>query len=556
GVDLTNGKVVDIGEAVGVIAAQAIGEPGTQLTLRTFHIGGTASLIAAESSVPAKSDGRVVYKDLHGVKMDDGSFVVLRRNGIIKLIDDQDRIIARYSVPYAAVILNSDGSRVKEKDILFRWEPYSASILADSDGTIEFHDIEMDMTMIESTSDVTGGRRQKMITESKDRRLNPHILIIDKKGKTGEQYILPIGAILEVEDGAFVKAGTVLVKIPKAASKTKDITGGLPRVAELFEARRPKEPATVTEIDGVIKFGDVKRGMREILVIPSDPADKRKYGVPVGRYVLVHEGEYVRAGERLVEGAIAPHDILAILGPRRLQEYMVNEIQDVYRLQGVRINDKHIEVIVRQMMQKVRVEDPGDTTYLEGDRVDFVRLSNDNEKLKRKLIIMEQGDSKFKVGAMVDSGAYRRDLRRSRKNEGQEPTVRPTEAAKSKQILLGITQASLATESFISAASFQETTRVLTEAAIARRTDILRGLKENVIMGHLIPAGTGIRRYRSLAIAESREEEKPTPLVHEITDFDGDMDYVSLSDQEQVRSAEVVQETPQETTTVEKSDES
>ena len=532
GINLTNMKMVDRGEAVGVIAAQAIGEPGTQLTLRTFHIGGTASLFTTASEVPAKADGTIVYENINSVKRDDGTNVVLRRNGIIRLIDENNRVISRYSVPYGAAIIVDDGAHVKEEDPLFRWEPYSAAILANHTGKVKFIDIAEGMSMTESANEVTGGKRQKVIIESKDRTLNPLIHIVNDKDEVQGQYILPVGALLEIENGVQVKAGDPLVKIPRSTSKTRDITGGLPRVAELFEARRPKEPAVVTEIDGTVKFGSVKRGIREITVTPpatasGEVAETKKYQVPVGRHILVNDGEQVSAGERLIEGAVSPQDILKILGPGQVQEYLANEIQDVYKLQGVKINDKHIEVIVRQMMQKVRIEDPGDTLYLEGDQVDHARLLGDNRKMARRVVIVEQGDSKYPVGTAVERGAFRREIRRLSKDDLKEPETRPARPAKMQQILLGITQASLATESFISAASFQETTRVLADAAIGKKTDDLHGLKENVIMGHLIPAGTGLKKYRTLTV-EPLVVESDELRIKEVDDLDAQLEELSL----------------------------
>ena len=505
GINLTNGKMVKIGEAVGVIAAQAIGEPGTQLTLRTFHIGGTAALIATESKVAAKESGRIEYENMFVIEKADGTFVTLRRNGVIKIIDINNRVVARYSVPYGAKILVRDGSEVLKEDILFRWEPYSTCILANDNGTLQFMDIKDAVTVEEAVDEATG-KRTATIIETKDRKLSPRILIVDKKGGMIGQYILPIGALILVEDGDEVQAGDELVKIPRGSSKTKDITGGLPRVAELFEARRPKDPSIVSDIDGVVKYGELKRGVREIFVTPPDSTEPMKYAIPIGRHILVHDGEYVTAGERLTEGSVSPQDILAILGPGKVQEYIVNEIQEVYRLQGVRINDKHIETIVRQMMQKVRIEDPGDSLHLEGDHVDYIRLQGEIRQMAGRVYIEEPGDSKFLTGSIVDRNSFTRERNKIRKAVGVEPKARPAKPATFHQILLGITQASLATESFISAASFQETTRVLTEAAISRRTDYLHGLKENVIMGNLIPAGTGLKRYNSL-IVESPEDD-------------------------------------------------
>jgi len=528
GINLTNGRLVDIGEAVGVIAAQAIGEPGTQLTLRTFHIGGTAALIAAESQVKAKSDGDVEYENMEFICKEDGTFITLRRNGIIKLIDENNRVIARYSVPYGATVLAADRTKVKAGDVLFTWDPYSAFILVGASGKVKFQDIKDGVTVIDSVEAATG-QRKKVIVESKDRKLNPSIHILDEKGKSIGQYILPIGALLMVNEGDYVKAGDALVKIPRESSKTKDITGGLPRVAELFEARRPKEPAIVSEIDGIVKYGPLRRGMRELSVVPPDPTQVKKYSISIGRHLLVHDGEHIKAGERLTEGSVSPQDILAILGPGKVQEYLVNEIQDVYRLQGVRINDKHIEVIVRQMMQKVRIEDPGDTMYLEGDQVDNTKLMRENRMLANRVYILEPGDSKYKEGSLIEKNVFNRELRKIRKAGGVEPKWRPAHPAVYQPILLGITQASLATESFISAASFQETTRVLTEAAIARKTDELHGLKENVIMGHLIPAGTGLTKYRSLVVEPPEDEEEEPKVVDETADYEEEIYSTAVS---------------------------
>jgi len=505
GINLTNGKMVNLGEAVGVIAAQAIGEPGTQLTLRTFHIGGTAALIATESQVIAKESGRIEYDNMFIIEKADGTFVTLRRNGVIRIVDSNNRVVSRYSVPYGAKVLVADGIDIVKNDILFSWEPYSTAILANDNGILQFHDIKEGITVEEAVDEATG-KRTATIIETKDRKLSPRILIVDKKGTMIGQYILPVGALILVEDGSEVQAGDELVKIPRGSSKTKDITGGLPRVAELFEARRPKDPSVVSDIDGVVKYGDLKRGVREIFVTPPDSTDPMKYSIPIGRHILVHDGEHVTAGERLTEGSVSPQDILAILGPGRVQEYLVNEIQAVYRLQGVRINDKHIETIVRQMMQKVRIEDPGDSLHLEGDHVDYIRLKREIRQMAGRVFIEEPGDSKFQAGSIVDRNAFTRERNKIRKALGEEPKARPAKPATFHQILLGITQASLATESFISAASFQETTRVLTEAAIAKKTDSLHGLKENVIMGNLIPAGTGIKKYNSIIVDPPEEE--------------------------------------------------
>ncbi len=508
GINLTTGKLVDMGEAVGVIAAQSIGEPGTQLTLRTFHIGGTADRIAAESQVTSKYDGRIVYENVDVIRHKDGFLINVRRNGIVKIMDENNRVTARFTVPYGAHLHKKDGEKVTEGDTVFTWDPYSDSIVAYTDGTVKYIDIKEDISYHEEVDDTTG-KKQKVVIESKGRKLNPHLHLVDDEGNRVGNYILPTGAYLLVNDGDFVNAGDALVKIPKEASRTKDITGGLPRVTELFEARRPKDPAIISEIDGMVKFGALKRGVREVVVTSHDGKTEKKYTIPYGKHILVHDNDVVTAGERLSEGSVAPQDILAILGAGKVQEYLVNEIQDVYRLQGVRINDKHIEVIVRQMLQKVRVEDPGDTQYLEGDQVDILKFQEENAKMLKVVVIEEPGDSTFEKDALVEKGQASRQNRKLKKDGMTVAKVRPANPAIYKPLLLGITQASLSTESFISAASFQETTRVLTEAAVEKKVDRLSGLKENVIMGHLIPAGTGLTRYQKMDVEGPELETEP-----------------------------------------------
>ncbi|MFN3821071.1 MAG: DNA-directed RNA polymerase subunit beta', partial [bacterium] len=455
GINLTTGKLVEIGEAVGVMAAQSIGEPGTQLTLRTFHIGGAASLLETQSQVQAKADGKVVYENMETITREDGNLVTIRRNGVIKLLDDQGRLITSYNVPYAATILKRDGDKVHAGEVLFTWDPYTTSILTTHSGTVQFHDIEEGVTYQEELDEATGQRMMRII-ESKDRKKTPHIHIIDDEGRSVGQYILPTGALLLIKDKDRVKAGDPLVKILREAAKTKDITGGLPRVAELFEARRPKDPAIVAEIDGIVKFGPLRRGLREITIVSFDGQEEKKYAIPTGKHLLVHDGERVQAGERLTDGAVSPQDILQILGPSKVQEFLVNEIQEVYQLQGVRINDKHIEIIVRQMMQRVKILSPGDTRFLEGDIVDHARVMRENREIEKKVKVVKKGDSRFEEGEMVDKSRYNSEVRRLRKIGGKEPEVEPARGAIYEQILLGITQASLSTESFISAASFQE----------------------------------------------------------------------------------------------------
>ncbi len=517
GTDLSNNKLVSFGSSVGIVAAQSIGEPGTQLTLRTFHIGGTAARIIEQSEMKARRDGSVKYSEnlvfarveSEGETVSNGKSLrkVLVRNSGLEIIDANNRAVSSYNVPYGADIRVEDGQKVESGQVLFTWDPYTDVILARQSGKVRFMDMLEGETFQEEA--VEGGKKQLVTIESKNRRLAPHLDIIDAEGNTlAGGTILPLKAVLMVKDGQKVKAGKVLVKIAKDIGKTRDITGGLPRVAELFEARKPKEPAVVTEIDGIAEFGAVKRGIREVIVEGAHD-EKKKYSIPYGRYVIVHEGDRVSAGDRLCEGAISPNDILNILGPEKVQEYLVNEIQEVYRLQGVRINDKHIEVIVRQMMQKLEVVDPGDTKFLALDRINRSDLFAENERISKMIVISDPGDSDYEEGDLLDKGEQR-EINKQLKEEEKKPvkgkTVKP---ATFRPLLLGITRASLNTESFISAASFQETTRVLTDAATEGKTDYLMGLKENVIMGRLIPAGTGFVDARK-------------PLVKKIND-DGEV---------------------------------
>jgi DNA-directed RNA polymerase subunit beta' len=475
--NLATMETVDLGEAVGILAAQSIGEPGTQLTLRTFHIGGTAARIAAQTQRKSKIDGTIALERVTFVESAEDVRIVTSREGQILLKTQGGQVRSRLSVPYGATLAVDEGQGIEAGDILFSWDPYSEPIVADSAGVIAFQDILEEQTMREELDESTG-RRQLTIIEDREKRLHPTVQIRKKtRGKKpGEklrEFILPVGAQIIVQDGSDVRPGETLAKISREVYKTRDITGGLPRVAELFEARRPKDPAVITEIDGNVSFGEVKRGKREIVVDP-DSGEQRIYEIAVGKHLRVHEGDHVRAGDRLSEGPINPHDILRIKGPRAVQEYLLNEIQEVYRLQGVKINDKHIGVIVRQMLQKVRIIDPGDTQFLEGDNIDRVEFRAVNQR--------------------VIAGGEK--------------------AARSEPLLLGITKASLTTESFISAASFQETTRVLTDAAIRGARDDLKGLKENIIIGHLIPAGSGVHRYHDVEFVVEQEfyDEEILPL--------------------------------------------
>ena len=519
GRNLATDNIVEIGEAVGVMAAQSIGEPGTQLTLRTFHIGGTASRIAAQSQVVAKQSGKVSFENLKFVTHSDGTFVAVGRNGKLKLIDENNRVTVQYIIPYGAQVLVNKDERVERGKVVFQWDPYSASILSNHDGIVKYVDIKDKITFREELDETTG-LKQRVIIETRNRNLSPQFRIVDSNGNKLSAYILPTRSHLQVHDGQEVSAGDVLVKIPRELAKTRDITGGLPRVAELFEARKPKDPAIVSEIEGIVKFGEVRRGVRKIIVTSKDGHEEKIYLIPYGKHVLVHDGDYVQAGEKLCEGSVAPQDILNIMGPNKVQEYLVNEIQEVYRLQGVRINDKHIEVIVRQMLRKVKIEDPGDTMYLEGDQVDKVTFLEENEKIRSKVVIADSGDSKFDVNELVDKDEFDRQNERLKEASNTLATSRSTRSATFLPLLLGITKASLTTESFISAASFQETTRVLTDASIEGKIDNLLGLKENVIMGHLIPAGTGLNKFKKIRVfseaeAEAEEESKLEKLEDE-----------------------------------------
>jgi DNA-directed RNA polymerase subunit beta' len=470
GRNLATGKLVEIGEAVGVIAAQSIGEPGTQLTMRTFHIGGTASRVTEQTSLEAKNAGVVKFHALQTVRNQDGALVAMNRNGVIAVLDDKGREKERYTVVYGAKVRVEEGGAVKVGATLVEWDPYTFAILTEVTGTIQFKDLLEGVTMHEELDEVTGLSRW-VVTDSPDEKRQPTIQIRDDKHKVLRKYLIPTRAHLMVADGDTVHQGDVLAKIPRETTKTKDITGGLPRVVELFEARKPRETAVITEIDGIVKYGDITKGQRKILVVNENGVE-REYALPRGVHVNVQEGEHVRAGEPLMDGPRNPHDILAVLGEKELQAYLVNEIQEVYRLQGVNISDKHIEVIVRQMMRWIKIEDVGDTEFLVDEQVDKFRFQEENERVK--------------------------------KSGGKPASGRP--------LLLGITKASLSTESFISAASFQETTRVLTEASISGKIDYLRGLKENVIMGRLIPAGTGLEYYRNVELIS----EEPEPVIEDV----------------------------------------
>jgi DNA-directed RNA polymerase subunit beta' len=510
GRNLATGRMVQKGEAVGVIAAQSIGEPGTQLTLRTFHVGGTASNIAILSKIEAKYDGKIEidelrfvdFKDAEGKKFD----IVIGRSAEMRIIDKNTGIILMSSnIPYGARLYYQSGSDVKKGEIIAEWDPYNALIVSEFGGKVKFDDIVENETY-KVESDEQTGYHEKVIIESRRKTSNPRIIVTDNKGTELRAYDIPVGAHIMVEEGKTIKGGDTLVKIPRAIGKSGDITGGLPRVTELFEARNPSDPAKVAEIDGIVSFGKkLKRGNREV-IITSKTGEEKRYLIPTSKQILAQENDYVKAGTPLSEGAMTPADILAIKGPMKVQEYIVNEIQEVYRLQGVKINDKHFEAIVRQMMRKVEVDDPGDTRFLEGELVNKTEFQDENDEIFSKKVIIDSGDSQiYKAGMIVSARKLREENSLLKRKDKKLIESREAKPATARQVLQGITRASLQTNSWISAASFQETTKVLTQASINAKTDDLAGLKENVIVGHLIPAGTGLRDYEHLIVG-SREE--------------------------------------------------
>ena len=513
GRNLATARMVQLGEAVGVIAAQAIGEPGTQLTLRTFHAGGVAGNAAANASIVAKNDARVEFDELRTVPFeeegDDGNDVqcemVVSRLAEIRFVDPNTNIVlSTLNVPYGSSLYFKHNDTVKKGDLIARWDPFNAVIVSEYAGTLRFKDV-VEGSTYRAETDETTGLTEKIITDSKNRSMVPTCDILDANGEVVGTYNFPVGGHVVVEDGQVIKTGATLVKIPRAVGGAGDITGGLPRVTELFEARNPSNPAVVSEIDGEVTMGKVKRGNREI-IITSKTGDQKKYLVSLSKQILVQEHDAVRAGTPLSDGVVTPSDILAIKGPTAVQEYIVNEVQDVYRLQGVKINDKHFEIIVRQMMRKVRIDDPGDTTFLEQELVDKLDFAAENDRIWGKKVVTNPGDSdKLKAGQIVTVRRLRDENSMLKRRDMKLVQVRDAVPATSTQILQGITRAALGTKSFMSAASFQETTKVLNEAAIRGKSDYLEGMKENVICGHLIPAGTGLRRWEKLIVG-SRED--------------------------------------------------
>jgi DNA-directed RNA polymerase subunit beta' len=469
GRNLATGGLVKLGEATGIIAAQSIGEPGTQLTMRTFHIGGTASQVFKQPQIKAKYDGLVQYNELRLVELEDGNNIVLNKNGSISILGEDGRELEAHTLVIGSVISVPNGGKVKKGEAFVQWDPYNVPILSEKAGKIKFHDIIEGVTMKQEVDETTGQEAMVIIEHKED--LHPQIIIIDDKGEAAANYPIPSGAHVVVNESDKIVAGTLMAKTPRKTSKTKDITGGLPRVAELFEARRPKDASEISKIDGVVDFGPSVRGKRCVLIKDQQTALEEEHLIPIGKHVIVFKGDFVKKGQQLTEGPIDPHEILDICGPQELQEHLVNEVQEVYRLQGVTINDKHIETIVRQMLRKVRITEPGDTQFLWGEQIDKIEFEAENERVD-------------KMGG------------------------KPSEA---QPVLLGITKASLETESFLSAASFQDTTRVLTEAATMSRVDYLRGFKENVIMGHIIPAGTGYDYHRKAKLKPLVELEDLPP---------------------------------------------
>jgi DNA-directed RNA polymerase subunit beta' len=504
--------MVHKGEAVGVIAAQSIGEPGTQLTLRTFHVGGTASNVTSENSMLARYEGIAEFDELRtvpytteeGLDVD----VVIGRLAELRIVDKNTNIsLTTQPIPYGAKLFIKNGAELKKGDLICEWDPFNALIITEKSGIVAFENM-IDGVTFKEESDEQTGYREKVIIETRDKTKNPAVHIKDANGETLKVYNLPVGAHIAVDEGAQVKQGETIAKIPRAVGRSGDITGGLPRVTELFEARNPSNPAVVSEIDGEVAFGKIKRGNREIIVT-SKNGEVKKYLVPLSKQILVQENDYVRAGTPLSDGAITPADILAIKGPTAVQEYIVNEVQDVYRLQGVKINDKHFEIIVRQMMRKVEIDDPGDTKFLEKQIVDKIEFMEENDEIWGKKVVVDAGDSTtLRPGQIITARRLRDENSQLKRKDLKLVQTRDAVPATSSQVLQGITRAALQTKSFMSAASFQETTKVLNEAAIQGKVDNLEGLKENVICGHLIPAGTGLREYDKIIVGSQEEYDK------------------------------------------------
>ena len=512
GRNLASGRMVEKGEVVGVIAAQSIGEPGTQLTLRTFHVGGTASSTAADNAITSKYDGKLEFEELRTIERvtEEGvQDVVVSRTTEVRIVDENTGITySQYDVPYGSILYKKDGATVKKGDLICEWDAYNAITIIETAGKARFDSMIDGVTFREEMADEYSLNRDKVIIESRDRSKNPTIVIVDEHGEELKHYNLPVGAHVMVEDGDDVKVGDIIIKIPRAIGKSSDITGGLPRVTELFEARNPSNPAIVSEINGEVIMGKIKRGNREIIIKNKSGIEKH-YLVPLTKQILVQENDYVKAGTRLSDGAVSPTDILTILGPIKVQEYIVNEIQEVYRLQGVKINDKHFEIIVRQMMRKVQINDPGDTEFLPEELVDKWVFMDTNDAIYGKFYVMDAGDSQtYEEGDIITAREMRGENSSLERQGLKMMVLREAKPATASQVLQGITRAALKTNSFISAASFQETTKVLSEAAIRGRVDTLEGLKENVICGHPIPAGTGQKEFQEILVAPATDTQK------------------------------------------------
>ncbi|MCR5003895.1 MAG: DNA-directed RNA polymerase subunit beta' [Bacteroidales bacterium] len=510
GRNLATSRMVEKGEVVGVIAAQSIGEPGTQLTLRTFHVGGAAGGAVADNSITSKYDGKLEFEELRTIERiaDDGNkeTVVVSRMTELRIVDENTGMtFSQYDIPYGSVLYMKDGDKVKKGDLVCEWDPYNAITIVETTGTVRFDNMIDGVTYREEAADEFSVNRDKVIIEARDRTKNPSLLIIDESGAAIKTFNLPVGAHIMISDGQKVKTGDVIIKIPRAVGKANDITGGLPRVTELFEARNPSSPAIISEINGEVIMGKVKRGNREIIVKNRSGLEKH-YLVPLTKQILVQENDYVKAGTRLSDGGISPTDILNVLGPVKAQEYIVNEVQAVYRLQGVKINDKHFEIIVRQMMRKVEITDAGDTPFLPEELVDKWAFMDTNDAIFGKFYVVDPGESqRYEEGSIISARDMRNENSSLERQGLKLLTVRPAKPATAKLILQGITRAALRTNSFISAASFQETTKVLSEAAIRARVDTLEGLKENVICGHLIPAGTGLSEYQDIVVGSKKD---------------------------------------------------
>lgn len=527
GRNLASSRMVQIGEAVGVIAAQAIGEPGTQLTLRTFHSGGVAENAAANANMKSKYDAKLKFDGLRTVPFVDKTGdterecqMVVSRLAEVQFVDQNtDIVLAVLNVPYGSSLFFKNGDTVKKGDIICKWDPFNAVIVSEYAGTLRFRNVIEGVTY-KAETDETSGMTERIIIESREHNMVPMVDVLNSDGDVLGTYSFPVGGhIANIEDGQTISTGVTLVRISRSVFSAGGITGGLPRVTELFEARNPSNPAVVSEIDGEVTMGKLKRGNREVIVT-SKTGEQRKYLVPLSRQILVQEHDAVRAGTALSDGEITPNDILAIKGPTAVQEYVVNEVQNVYRLQGVKINDKHFEIIVRQMMRKVRIDDPGDTTFLEQELVDKLDFAEENDRIWGKKVVIDAGDSDNMKKGQIITARKLRDENSSLKRRDLRPVqVREAVPATSTQILQGITRAALGTKSFMSAASFQETTKVLNEAAIRGKVDALEGMKENVICGHLIPAGTGMRAWDKIIVGSKEEYERMEANKKNVLDY-------------------------------------